>query len=53
MRGFIRDDFVVHSMSSGAFWISDPFHRQHVSADRRRLRRLCGTLTVLGILEAA
>jgi transposase-like protein len=29
------------------------FHRQHVSADRRRLRRLCGTVTVLGILEAA
>ena len=29
------------------------FHRQHVSADRRRLRQLCGTVTVLGILEAA
>jgi putative transposase len=29
------------------------FHRQHVSAERRRLRRLCGTVTVLGILEAA
>jgi putative transposase len=29
------------------------FHRQHVSADRRRLRQLCRAVTVLGILEAA
>ena len=29
------------------------FHRQHVSADRRRLCQLCRAATVLGILEAA
>ena len=29
------------------------FRGQHVSVDRSRLRRLCGTVTVLGILEAA
>jgi putative transposase len=28
-------------------------HREHVSADRRRLRQLCRTVAVLGILEAA
>jgi putative transposase len=29
------------------------FHRQHVSADRRRLRQLCRAATVLAILDAA
>ena len=29
------------------------FHRQHVSADRRRLGQLCRTATALAILEAA
>ena len=29
------------------------FHRQHVSADRRRLRHLCRAVSALGILEAA
>jgi len=57
MRGFKR------AMSAGRFCRAfdelrsflrvRSFHRQHVSADRRRLRRLCGTVTVLGILEAA
>jgi putative transposase len=29
------------------------FHRQHVSADRRRLRQLCRAATVLAVLAAA